>query len=927
MSSERLGVSLSLSTLRRHDAICVEFEHAWQSDVRPRLEDYLARETEGQEALYHELLLIELDYRRRKGETPTIEDYSGRMPEHRDLTTQLIEEAVYSNEAETRFRIVREVAQGGLGQVFVAYDRQLRREVAVKELRDDRADDTELRRRFVRECQVTGRLEHPGIVPIYDFGVRPDGRPFYAMRFVRGQNLQTAYETAHRGGGLTAKARRRLVRKLIDVARAVEYAHRHGVLHRDLKPRNVMLGPHDEALLVDWGLAKIIDEEEDASARPPSPAEPVVHTAAGVVMGTPGFMSPEQATGNIEQVDVRSDIYGLGATLYAVLNGRSPPNSASTTEDATSEASSGKVVARVPRPLEAVCRKAMASEPADRYESAEAFADDLQRWLDDEPVSIYRDPLSVRVARWARRHRSIAAGAVVLVLATTAALAIGTVVLGEANRRLAASREVAQANIKLARGTVDDLLTDVSEETLLQTPGMQPLRNKLLNRALAYYQRFLEQDDDNATVRMGLAASYRRAGKISSDLGERKKAVVLMSKAVEIQRGLIAEFPEEAKYQAALALTYDGLAQAQLLSSDFSGARSSLQGALELRERLLGMEPHSVAHRNEMATTIGQIAYIEWSKADLAGALKTYRRAAAIRERLVRAHPDRTDLKVDLARITNNIGSLHRELGDSEAAIETLRRTVRLQRQALAASPSNMALQDLTAKGLANLGTAQLHAEDLAGAANSYQRSLKLFKGLAKQNPAVADFQTNYATIMGMQADLFRQQGRPEKAVPVLIEAIEIHRGIAARNAESTEAKAFIGATYGRLGQAYESQERFTEALQAFDDASAVYLQLAGDASNVHIHGALAEVLRLKAGLLWRIERKVDAVGTFRSSMNHQRIFADKSPEQSAAKNVLIELSKEVDDLLRREPTSSRARLRRILNGSEEPASDKPLGR
>src|SRR5262249_5557257 len=212
---------------------------------------------------------------------------------------------------------------GSLGDVHVAVDEDLNRQVALKELQDHCADDRNSRLRFLREAEITAALEHPCIVPIYGRGNRPDGRPYYAMRFIKGESLDAAIRRYHDEGGGTL-AFRELLTRFVAVCQAIAYAHSRGVIHRDLKPGNVMLGPFGETLVVDWGLARHYDQPEghppSDEALPISPATEALATHAGQVVGTPAFMSPEQASGR-RDVGPASDVYSLVGILYAILTG------------------------------------------------------------------------------------------------------------------------------------------------------------------------------------------------------------------------------------------------------------------------------------------------------------------------------------------------------------------------------------------------------------------------------------------------------------------------------------------------------------------------------------------------------------------------------------------------------------------------------
>src|SRR5262249_8468713 len=299
-----------------------------------------------------------------------------------------------------RFRVLRPHAHGGLGAVFVALDSELHREVALKQILDSHADDETSRRRFLLEAEITGGLEHPGIVPVYGLGTYGDGRPYYAMRFIRGESLKEAIERFHadetlkRDPGRRSLELRMLLRRFLDVCNAIEYAHSRGVLHRDIKPGNVIVGRHGETLVVDWGLAKArgrSDAVQSSDERPlvPSSASGSAETLPGSALGTPAYMSPEQARGDLEHLGPQSDVYSLGATLYCLLTGK-PPVEDDDVGVVLRAVQNGKfplprqLDPTIDRALEAVCLKAMALKAEDRYATPKALADDIERWLADE---------------------------------------------------------------------------------------------------------------------------------------------------------------------------------------------------------------------------------------------------------------------------------------------------------------------------------------------------------------------------------------------------------------------------------------------------------------------------------------------------------------------------------------------------------------
>jgi tetratricopeptide (TPR) repeat protein/tRNA A-37 threonylcarbamoyl transferase component Bud32 len=371
----------------------------------------------------------------------------------------------------SRYRVLRPYARGGLGEVFVAQDTELGREVALKEIRADQAHDAHSRARFLQEATITGRLEHPGIVPVYGLGQYADGRPYYAMRFIQGETLKNAimrFHTLDRPSEDSSKGRlalRHLLSQFIALCNAVAYAHSRGVLHRDVKPSNAILGKYGEALVLDWGLAKAVgrpEAERDTSELPlPLTSDDDLATQPGTTLGTPAYMSPEQAQGQWDRVGPASDVYGLGATLYTLLTGRAPIQG-NDKGDLLRKAGRGEwlparqVKRDVPAALDAVCCKAMAREPKDRYPEALALAADVEHWLADEPVGAYREPLPVKLGRWVRRHQA-------RVAATAAALLVALLVGGGAWLWAAERRAETDRAVALALGKAEQLRNQASK--------------------------------------------------------------------------------------------------------------------------------------------------------------------------------------------------------------------------------------------------------------------------------------------------------------------------------------------------------------------------------------------------------------------------------------------------------------------------------
>ncbi len=411
-----------------------------------------------QPVLLLELLILEIHYSVAQGIELSQSEYEGKFSEHASVVRKAFSIAVtpdggcqHRSDANTQFNgLVTEAreplslqpairstscryrdrkvhARGGMGEVFIASDSMIGRRVALKRLS---LNSTQARQRFQKESLITGQLEHPGVVPLYDIGTDADGVPYYVMKFVEGTTLRDAIKSLHRLNNEMERHLQlvKLLQVFVSLCQTIAFAHSRGVIHRDIKPDNVLLGEFGEALIVDWGVAttRTAGTEGQAAASVPSQytglrgIDETVEEFA--IVGSPPYMSPEAASGIIERVDELSDIYLLGATLYEILVGRAPRQGGSHSELLELARQMDPPPARaingqIPRALNAICKKAMARQPANRYQAASELGNDVQRYLANEPVSAYRESLVERSRRWMARHRRYMVIVVVLCLA------------------------------------------------------------------------------------------------------------------------------------------------------------------------------------------------------------------------------------------------------------------------------------------------------------------------------------------------------------------------------------------------------------------------------------------------------------------------------------------------------------------------------
>jgi serine/threonine-protein kinase len=578
-----------------------------------------------------------------------------------------------------RYHVLRPHARGGLGEVFVALDTELNREVALKEIQAQYAQDPHSRSRFLLEAEVTGGLEHPSIVPVYGLGQYEDGRPCYAMRFVRGETFQDAIRRFHeadvpgRDTGERSLAFRALLNRFVAVCNAVAYAHSRGILHRDLKPANVMLGRYGETLVVDWGLAKAVGRQDspsggDEPALRPASAEGLA-TQMGTVLGTPAYASPEQAAGRLDLLGPASDIYSLGATLYSVLTGRAPFEGSD----------KGQVLRQVgrgawrpalhlkkgtPAALDAICRKAMSLQPQDRYGSALALAADLEHWLADEPTAAYRDPPLTRLRRWGRRHRTVVATAVALLLTAVAGLALGLVAVEHERQRtvrerndkelaLTAATAAREAEAR-AREQALAALRMLSEKELRQERarrGQLTAEDRdFLRKLLKHYEGFAAFRGDNAESHAIRAEGYSYVSLVRNTLGEFREAEAANRAALRLYQQLAAEHPE---YREQLALNLANLGRLLQLNGQPKEAEATFRVALEQFQRFA-----APAFRQGVALTQNGLGVLLQEAGRPGEAEAAYREAVRLRKQLAAEFPSVSAYHCELAQSLGNLARL-----------------------------------------------------------------------------------------------------------------------------------------------------------------------------------------------------------------------------------------------------------------------------
>jgi serine/threonine-protein kinase len=750
--------------------------------------------------------------------------------------------------ARAEFRDLRFHAAGALGEVFLARSAELNREVALKFLKPTRQRDPASRRRFLQEAEVTGRLEHPGIVPIYALGADATGSPCYAMRFIRGATLQDAIDAFHaaerpgRDPSERSLALRDLLSRFVSICGTMAYAHSRGILHRDLKPRNVMLGKYDETLVVDWGLAKPFERDESAQSVGEEPLTPGSGSGEGGsdtptigVVGTLAYMSPEQAEARWDRVGPASDLFGLGGILYAILTGQAPYQ----------EKTLGEVLERVkrcefppprqvkpgvPRPLEAICLKAMARRPEERYSTALDLAADVRRWLADEPVSAWREPLVPRARRWMRRHQAAVASAAAMLLTGLVALTGGIVAVSLQKQETLRQGLRAEANFQKAVDAVERLLTRIGRERLKDVPQMESLRSELLDDALEFQRGFLTDHGDDPGTRLGAARVARMAGVLQGQLNRLAEAERSCRQALAMVDDLIIRSPNDRRYRRERAAGLDtlGLALDWLGRSD--EAESAYRASIDASDSLVREDPTSGEDRWRLAVGLNHLGLLLHGAGrmeEAESALVRGRRACEAAPASAMADPR---VRRELAAILGHLGLVLKDRGHLAESLDIYDHAARMQRARLAAAPHSADDRELLGVLLANQASV-LEADGQARAAKRVRVEVRdLALRLQADYPTIPRYRQGAAVALANLANRIRRDpARAAEAHGLLDQAISLQESVVAISPTVPDHRSKLAEMYDALASLLRDQGALEEAESAYRKDLSYQSRLAGE--------------------------------------------------------------------------------------------------
>jgi serine/threonine protein kinase len=824
------------------ELIKIDLEYRWRhGDNRPgpRLEDYVARfaELSPLESLPLELIGEEYRVRQRWGDRPSPAEYEARFAwlgaplrqllaaidtelaaePLRTTPTAQAEAAAAPRPRLADYEVLGEVGRGGMGVVYKAWHKGLKRPVALKMIRSAELAGAEALDRFRREAEVVAALNHPHVVQVYEVGEQ-DGQPFLALEFLGGGSLD------RRLGGRPQPPRDAagLVETL---ARAMQAAHERGIVHRDLKPANVLLTADGTPKIADFGLAKHLGAATGG-------------TRSGAVLGTPSYMAPEQAAGKQTEVGPAADVYALGAVLYELFTG-GPPFRGETSLDTVQQVLTQEPVSprrlqpKLPRDLETICIKCLQKEPRKRYASAAALAEDLRRFLDNTPIRARPVGPWERASKWARRRPAAAALLIVSTLAVVvfAALVVGyNVRLRRTNRELADALQRAEANFHLAREAVDEFSTRVSRDDRLRAPDAEKLRRALLQSAQRLYQKLVEQRSDDPNVQAERGQAYLHLAALSLAMDEVPQAFDFIQKAREVLEPLTYRHPENPRYRAILAEAVNSLAAAYWRTHQQELAETTFCQARDLRRQLVHDHPEEPKYRNDLADSLNNLGvlYVETGRPDLSAA--SHHEAQELWQQLSHAHPDHLDYQLKLGGSYFNLGILYETTGRPKEA-ETAYVAARDIQQKLAHDqPGKREYRAELAGTLTNLGWVYQVTRRPKLAVPAYRQAADLWQNLVADHPTITEYQDRQASTFFTIGTVCEEDfGQAQEAEAAYRKARDIGEKLVQTSSKLPDYQVGLARTLHALGQLYCETGRLAPARDNLGRAEQIRAKLVHD--------------------------------------------------------------------------------------------------
>lgn len=772
------------------------------------------------------------------------------------------------------YDVLEKIAQGGMGVVYKARHTTLGRVVALKLIRSGGLGQTDDElKRFKSEAQAAAQLDHPGIVPVFEVG-QQDGNPFYAMGYVDGGDLEARLND----GPLEPKHAAEL---MLQVSRALSYAHGKGIIHRDLKPRNIMLNEHGEARITDFGLARRLDGADGL-------------TLSGQVVGTPSYMPPEQAAGKRQETGPHSDIYSVGALLYALVVGRPPFRAANPVETLRQVVEDQPIPIRrfnrsVPRDLETICLKCLEKDAVRRYASADELAKDLRHFLNNEPITARPCSVRDRLWKWTRRRPVVAALVATVILLVIA----GIVGAGDAYRRVVSQRNEAYLNLSFANRQTDRalqalkvLVFDVQEE-LVEFPGSDKLQRNILENAASELEVLASSLESAPDVDRSLVQARVQLGELFQTIGSTKRADEQFRKAYATAQELVREFPNSTGMQMALCLAALRLANVEALQGRPSEAAELFRVAEEVAQGWEELDPEL---RQSALATFDNLGGFKAAQGDLEGARQYFERSFQLAQQLLVRGDRRTE--ADFALAGERLGDAYLQLGSLQLGIEHVERGLEIRLQHFEDNPQNTSNRRNLAGSLITRGRLALMENHAQDALVLLQQALAITRETSEQYPnSLADLR-ELAVALDMCGRAHLHLAQIELLEACYTESISILQSLVEKDPDNEEFRRDLASGYVHLAESRIQHFHYLDTKATLAAATAIFTGLRGDQHSLE---------PLCAVLLTQIELVQQYVAGERSLADEQDsqlvcgcmaelIRAQRSTEALAASNRLADL-------------------------------------
>ena len=663
------------------------------------------------------------------------------------------------------YQVLEEIGHGGMGTVYraVRADDQYQKQVAIKVVRGGLADPLAIQR-FKAERQILANLDHANIARLLDGGATEDGRPYVVMEYIEGLPIDEYADSR----GLNVRARLKLFRT---VCSAVAYAHQRLVIHRDIKPANILVTESGEPKLLDFGIAKILDDE--------AAAEGGEATVTLVRLMTPEYASPEQVRG--EPVTTATDVYSLGVVLYGLLTGRRPYRVSSKTPHdmvhAVLETEPEKPSTqnrRLRGDLDNIVLKALRKEPERRYASVEQFSDDIGKHLDGLPVSARPDTLAYRGSKFARRHKWAVIAAALAVLALLGGMAATLREAYIAQRE----RGIAEQRFNDTRQLANSLLFEVYD-AIENLPGATPARKVLVDRALQYLDKLSKEaksdlsSGSELSLERELASAYERVGDVqggfrASNLGDTAGFIASYQKALAIREAVLQRDPGNVQAERELLRTHGRLSDALLAKGDLNGSVNQLKQLLPIAEKLSAGAPNNLTNRRNLA-----LAYLDygWKRAPLGdskGSLQDCRKAVAMLESVSAADPSDKRTRRVLAIAYGRVGELLSNEGQHADSLAMHEKALAIEGELMRQDPRNTDLARLQAWDTMRSGEEILAGGSVEQALEKYHDALSRFRALSDADPKNIQFHSDVAAVLARMGAAHLVQAKAAEALAEL---------------------------------------------------------------------------------------------------------------------------------------------------------------